>query len=249
MWECGVLAYLTTGVAGDAAARVRGIDELAELAVGHAGLRGFVGGFVDRQRDVVGELHEGEFGGSLDGAAAEGDWRCAGCCERGAGVGDAVGEDELGALLDADAAGGDAGFFEGLGEELVGVLVFVPGVDLGDGGGGECGGFGFHALADATFFEDGADDEGCAFGGEGPCEEALRLAPAEAGEVVERGAGGDDDGVDAVLVHEGAGSVEALFALGEGDGDGFGSAAGEGRDGGRETVWLVGLLCERQCRC
>jgi len=45
-----------------------------------------------------------------------------------------------------------------------------------------------------------------------------RLAPAEAGEVVEGGAGGDDDGVDVVLVHEGAGSVEALLALGEGDG-------------------------------
>ena len=27
------------------------------------GLRGFVGGFVDGEGDVVGELHEGEFGG------------------------------------------------------------------------------------------------------------------------------------------------------------------------------------------
>ena len=54
----------------------------------------------------------------------------------------------------------------------------------------------------------------------------------EAGEVVERGAGGDDDGVDLVLVHEGAGAVEALLAFGEGDGDGFGAAVGEGGDGG-----------------
>ena len=75
-------------------------------------------------------------------------------------------------------AGGDAGFFEGFGEERVGVFVFVPGVDAGGGGAGERGGFGFHALADAAFFEDGADDEGCAGGGEGPGEEALGLAPA-----------------------------------------------------------------------
>ena len=72
-------------------------------------------------------------------------------------------------------------------------------------------------------------------------EEALGLAPAEAGEVVERGAGGDDDGVDLVLVHEGAGAVEALLALGEGDGDGFVAAVGEGGDGGREIFGLAGL--------
>ena len=102
----------------------------------------------------------------------------------GAGVGDAVGEDELGALFDADLSGGDAGFFEGLCEELVGVFVFVPGVDASGGSGRECGGFGFHAFADAAFFEDGADDEGCAFCGECPAKESLGLAPTKAGEVV-----------------------------------------------------------------
>ena len=45
MRECGVFSYLAAGVAGDAATGVRSIDELAELTVGHAGLRGFVGGF------------------------------------------------------------------------------------------------------------------------------------------------------------------------------------------------------------
>ena len=139
-------------------------------------------------------------------------------------------------LFDADFSGGEAGFFEGFGEELVGVFVFVPGVDLGGGGGGEGGGFGVHALADAALFEDGADDEGCAGGGEGPAEEALGLAPGEAGEVGEGGAGGDDDGVDFVLVDEGAGAVEALLALGERDGCGFGGAAGERGDGGGSVL-------------
>ena len=119
-------------------------------------------------------------------------------------------------------AGGDAGFLEGFGEELVGVFVFVPGVDARGGGGGKSGGLGVHAFADAAFFEDGADDEGCALGGECPAKKRSDWPQRQAGEVVERGSGGDDDGVDFVLVHEGAGAVEALLALGEGDGDGFG---------------------------
>ena len=37
---------------------------------------------------------------------------------------------ELVALFDSDLSGGQARFFEGFGEELVGVFVFVPGVDV-----------------------------------------------------------------------------------------------------------------------
>ena len=187
--EGGVLADLAGGIAGDAAAGVGGGDELAELAIGHAGLRGFLGGFVDGEGDVVGELHESELGGGLDGAAAEGDGGGADGGEGWGGVGDAVGEDELGALFDADLAGGDAGFLEGSGEERVGIFVFVPGVDAGCGGGGEGGGLGVHAFADAALFEGGTDDEGAAGCGEDPGEEALGLTPAEAGEVGEGGAG------------------------------------------------------------
>jgi hypothetical protein len=47
-------------------------------------------------------------------------------------------------------------------------------------------------------------------------------------------------------MHEGAGSLEALFAFGESDGGGFGAPVGEGGDGGREMVRLVGLLCESE---
>ena len=124
----------------------------------------------------------------------------------------------MGALFDADLSGGDAGVFERFGEQRVGVFVFVPGVDLGGGGGGQRCGLGFHALADAAFFKDRADDEGASFGGEDPGEEALGLAPTQAGEVVERGAGGDDEGVDLVLGEKLAGAFDALLALFEGDG-------------------------------
>ena len=50
-----------------------------------------------------------------------------------------------------------------------------------------------------------------------------------------------------------AGAVEALLALGEGDGDGFVAAAGEGGDGGRKIVGLAGLRGESEggscCDC
>jgi hypothetical protein len=167
-------------------------------------------------------------------------------------VGDAVGEGELSALFDADLAGGDACVFEGFGEEGVGAVVLIPGVDLGDRGLRECGGLGFHTLADAAFFEDRADDEGAAFDRENPGKEALGLSPGEAGEVVERGAGADDEGVDLILGEEFAGALDAVFALFEGDGDGFGAAAGEGGEGGRELDvggWgggALGLEVERR---
>ena len=83
MREGGVFADLAACVAGDSAAGVGCVDELGELAVGHAGLCGFVGGFVDGEGDVVGELHEGQLGGGFDAAAAEGDGRCAGGGEAG----------------------------------------------------------------------------------------------------------------------------------------------------------------------
>ena len=54
------------------------------------------------------------------------------------------------------------------------------------------------AFADAVFFEDWADDEGRASGGEEEGEEALGLAPVDAGEVGERGAAGDADGGELV---------------------------------------------------
>ena len=251
MRKGGVFADLAAGVAGDTAARIRGVNELGELTIGHAGLCGLVGRLVDGEGDIVRELHEGELGGSLDGAAAVGDGGRAGGGEGGAGLGDAIGEDELGALFDANLAGGDAGFFEGFGEKFVGVFVFVPGVDASGGGGGKGGGFGLHALADSAFFEDWTDDERCAFGGERPGEETLGLTPAKAGEVSERGSGGDDDGVDCVLVHERAGTVEALLAFGECDGDSFRAAARESSDSRREilerSLFSAGRLrCETQ---
>ena len=53
----------------------------------------------------------------------------------------------------------------------------------------------------------------------------------DAGEVEERGSAGDGDGGDLLLGHELTGAVDALLALGEGDGHGLVAAIFKGCDG------------------
>ncbi len=77
----------------------------------------------------------------------------------------------------------------------------------------------------------GAQDEGRGGLGQDVGEEALGLAPVGAGEIEERGAGGEQNGVDAVLFHELAGAVVAGGALVGGDGVDVGAAVREGEDG------------------
>jgi fructose-1,6-bisphosphatase I len=87
---------------------------------------------------------------------------------------------------------------------------------------------------DAALLEGGTDDEGVAGGGEGPGEEAFGLAGGDAEEVLERGAAGDGEGGELVLLQEFAGALDAVLALGGGDGDGFVGAVLEGEDGSGE---------------
>ncbi len=58
--------------------------------------------------------------------------------------------------------------------------------------------------------------------------------------------GADDESVGVVCGEELPGAVEAVLALFEGDGDGFGTAAGEGSYGGRQIlvaqILVVGIL-------
>ena len=82
--------------------------------------------------------------------------------------------------------------------------------------------------------------KGAAAWGEDPGEEALGLAPARAGVVQQRRPGCDQDGVDAVLLHERAGKVAAGVALVLGDGHDVVAAVGEGEDGLGELVVVVG---------
>lgn len=88
---------------------------------------------------------------------------------------------------------------------------------------------------DAALFEGGTDDEGSAAGGQGPCEEALRLACGDAGEVFECGSARDGECGELVLGEELAGAVAALLALGGGDGNSLGRAVFQCENGRRKA--------------
>jgi len=199
--------------------------------VGVAGAAGLVDGAVDVEGDLVGEAEAGDLGGGFEGAAAGGDGRGGDDLDGWAGAGDAVGEGELGVLFDAERAGGEGVFGEAALEDLVGVFVLLP--EVGDGG--FALGEGEEEVVEAVALEEGADDEGRGGLWEDVGEEALGLVPSGAGEVAERGAGGDEDGVEGVGLHELAGEVEAGLALVLGDGDDVFSAVCEGEDRGRES--------------
>jgi hypothetical protein len=232
----GVGADVAGGVAADAAAGVGLGDEVGEFVVGVAGAAGEIDGFVDVEGDLVGETEESDFGGRLDGAAAGGDGRGGDELECGAGGGDGADELELGVLLDADGAGGDADFAEAAAEDVEGAFVFLPEV----GNGGVAFGKLREQVGEVVALEERADDKGGGGLWDDVGEEALGLAPVGSGVVLQRGAGGDEDGVHAVLLHELAGEVEAGVALVDGDGDDVCGAVGEGEDGGGEGWFFAG---------
>jgi hypothetical protein len=94
---------------------------------------------------------------------------------------------------------------------------------------------------DASGFEGGADDEGGARGGEGPGEEALRLARGDTEEVFQRGSAGDGEGGQLVLGKQLAGAFDAMSALDGGDGNGLVRTVFEGGDRVRKRGGSLGL--------
>src|SRR5262249_40546415 len=91
------------------------------------------------------------------------------------------------ALFDADAAGAQAAVGERCGEDLAGIFVFLPGTDF-------CGIR--KKFAEVAFFERRADQQRLAGARDEKSEEAFAGPPVDAGEVVERGAGADEYGVE-----------------------------------------------------
>src|ERR1700733_1756083 len=239
-----IFPHLATGLTHTTATSVSHIDELRELASSHAGLRRLVRRRVNRQRNVVSKLHQSQLRGSLDAAAAKGDGYSANGGERRACVGDAIGENKLRTLLHTDLPRRDAGIFESFGEQPVRIFVFVPGVNASSRSRWKSSRLGLHALAHATLFEDGADDERCAHSGENPRKEAFGLAPAQAGEVAKRSSSGDDKRINMVLMQKCASPFKSLLTLSKCDRQRFGAAARECGNGGRKVVRLSRLTGE-----
>jgi hypothetical protein len=130
-------------------------------------------------------------------------------------------------VIEAHCAGGDVYLGEGALKDGERVFVLVPLIDKRGGRLGEPG----EDLGEMVALERRAEDEGRCGLREDVGEETLGLAPVRASEVGERGAGGEEDGVDAVLLHELAGAVVTGGALVGADGMNFGAAVAQGEDG------------------
>jgi len=196
--------------------------------IGVAGAAGEIDGFVDIEGDLVGELEQSELRGRFERAAAGGDGRGGDELHGGDAARDAGDEGVLHMLFDAEGAGGEGGFSEAAAEEVVGVFVFMPEISERGFALGERR----HDLVEMIALEIRTDDEGRGGLRKDVGEETLGLSPLGGGEIAERGAGGEDDGIEAVLLHELAGEVDAVGTFFDGDGDdvlGTVSERGDGR--------------------
>lgn len=95
-------------------------------------------------------------------------------------------ESERESFFYSDAAGADTALGEETGDERGGAFVFLPDTNF-DGIA--------HELAHAALFERGSDKEWRTGARNDKCKEAFARSPADAGEIVERGAGPEEDGV------------------------------------------------------
>jgi len=107
--------------------------------------------------------------------------------EGGSGSAEMIVEGEGKSFFDTDAARAEIFIGEGRGDEIRGAFVFLPDADI-DGIA--------HEFAHAAFFEGGRDDQWRAGARDDEGEETFAESPTNAGEIVERGAGAEEQGVE-----------------------------------------------------
>lgn len=231
----------------DTAATVSGSDKLLDALVGVARVAGLEDGAVDVKGDGVGEAQESDLGGGFDRSATDHHGTGRDEFEGGRGLCHRAGEAERHLVVEANGAGGQIDLSKGAAKDGEGIFVLLPLKRKGGGGLGEAR----KKFGEVVALEGGADDERRRGPGQDVSEEALGLAPVRAGEVEERGARGQNDGVQAVLVHQLAGAVVTSGTLLGSDGTDVGAAVaktedGRGKCGGRCRRSLGVLRPERK---
>ena len=163
-----------------------GDDEAANVVLRHARLQRPVGRFVRLQRDRRREPHQLELVRVLDHPAAGGDRRAA---RRASAAARPARRRRSNTNLIVSsmpsAPGGDAAVLQALRDQLVGALVLVPRPHVGRAAAERSE---RDLLARAVLLERRADEERLALGRDDAGEQPLAAAPADVGEVDERGA-------------------------------------------------------------
>ena len=208
----GVFHDLHACEAGEPQARVRGVQQVSDLVLRHSFGHCMKHGFVGFERDLAGQAHQLDLVAVFDHAAPRGDRRCADDLERRRRAGDALAEDELRRLLDADASRREATILEALGNALERTLVLLPRPHVGRFQRTER-----QLFARALFFKRRAHAERVALRRQHDREEPFAVAPADACEIGERGPAGEDHCVEGALGHQAPGALNARAALIGGD--------------------------------
>ena len=155
--------------------------------------------------------------GALDHAASCGDPSRTHDAYLRRGLADSVTENEADSFFHAQLAARETAFFQSLCNELVGILILLPNPHVRIFAVGRVG----DLFSGAAFFERRTNIKWYAFGRQDQGKHPLSAPPANAGEVFQRCAFHEQDGVEFVLGHQLAGALLALLSLFAGDWLGF----------------------------
>ena len=131
MRKGGILADVDVHLAGETQFLIRCRDQSLHLRPGHAFLQRVVRRLICSDRDLVGQAHQLKFVFALDHAAARSHRGAAHDFKLRRGLCDFAAEHEAHSLFHAQIPGGHAQVFQPLPQELVRILVLLPGTHVG----------------------------------------------------------------------------------------------------------------------
>src|SRR5271166_2184407 len=160
---------------------MRRFDEVADIALCHSNFERTISCFIGRQSDLRCQTHQFDFVGTLDHAASGRNWSRSGESRAGRSFFQAVAEDKLHRLLDADGGVRNSSIAESLGHTCVGALVFLPDAQI-EVRFAACGRL-RDLLTRAAFLKRWRDVERISLGGQDHRKEAFSTLPSYAGKV------------------------------------------------------------------
>src|SRR5208282_3917211 len=168
-----------------------------------------IDGLVGRQSNLCRETHERDLVRALDHAAPSGYRRGTRQGQLRCGMGNSIGEKEADRFFNSQLAICHPAVFQTLRYQAIRVFIFLPGAHVGTVSIWCMG----NLFASSAFFERWTYVECGAFRRQQEGEHALTTPPAYSGEIIQRGARHQQDGVDCVLAHELTGAILTRGAL------------------------------------
>ena len=161
-------------------------------------LHGLISRLICRQRDLVRQTHQLKFMVALDHAATRGHRGSAHDLQLGRSLCDSVAEYEAHCFFHAQRAGGDAEILQSLRQQLVGILVLLPGAHIRILAFRRVG----QLLAGPSFLKCRAYAKCASLRGQHHRKQAFASPPLHSGKVFERSSLHQQQGVEMVGLHQ-----------------------------------------------